>query len=200
MFYPTIKRVFDITLSASLLVMTLPLNTAIFVAIKKESPGPIIYKQERLAKNGKKFICYKYRTMVDNAEKNTGPVVWTASDSRVTKFGKFLRKYYFDEIPQLWNILKGDMSFVGPRPERMFFHKKFSKHPGWTERLKVPQGLTGWAQVHYHTRNDAKNKAILDKYYVNNCGVHLDTHIILRTISMCIREFRKGIIGRSKRD
>ncbi|WP_052186810.1 sugar transferase [Thermoactinomyces sp. Gus2-1] len=145
--YPIFKRAFEIVFSVALLLFTLPVLVLTMIAIKLESPGPVFYKQERVGLNGKRFEIIKLRSMRTDAEKN-GPQWAAKNDPRVTRVGKFIRKTRIDELPQLINILRGDMSLIGPRPERPVFTEKFDKEiPGFKKRLLVKPGLTGWAQV-----------------------------------------------------
>lgn len=189
-----LKRVMDIVFSLILLIVTSPIILLAAIAIKLESEGPVFYKQERMGMNGKIFKIIKFRTMINDAEKYTGPVWSTKDDPRITKVGKFLRKVRLDEIPQAINILKGDMSFVGPRPERPFFVEKLSNEiPLYKRRLKVRPGLTGWAQVKHkydESIEDVKIKLRYDLFYIENMSLRLDFKIILRTIFVVL--FGKG--------
>lgn len=189
-----LKRLMDIVFSLILLIVTSPIILLTAIAIKLESEGPVFYKQERMGMNGKIFKIIKFRTMINDAEKYTGPVWSTKDDPRITKVGKFLRKVRLDEIPQAINILKGDMSFVGPRPERPFFVEKLSKEiPLYKRRLKVRPGLTGWAQVKHkydESIEDVKIKLRYDLFYIENMSLRLDFKIILRTIFVVL--FGKG--------
>jgi len=189
-----LKRLMDIVFSLILLIVTSPITLLAAIAIKLESEGPVFYKQERMGMNGKIFQIIKFRTMINDAEKYTGPVWSTKNDPRITKVGKFLRKVRLDEIPQAINILKGDMSFVGPRPERPYFVEKLSKEiPLYKRRLKVRPGLTGWAQVKHkydESIEDVKIKFRYDLFYIENMSLRLDFKIILRTIFVVL--FGKG--------
>lgn len=189
-----LKRLMDIVLSLIMLIVTSPVTILAAIAIKLESEGPVFYKQERMGMNGKIFKIIKFRTMIKDAEKHTGPVWSKKDDPRITKVGKILRKIRLDEIPQAINILKGDMSFVGPRPERPYFVEKLSKEiPLYKRRLKVRPGLTGWAQVKHkydETIDDVKIKLRYDLFYIENMSLRLDFKIILRTIFVVL--FGKG--------
>jgi len=189
-----LKRLMDIVLSLIMLIVTSPLTILAAIAIKLESEGPVFYKQERMGMNGKIFKIIKFRTMIKDAEKHTGPVWSKKDDPRITKVGRILRKIRLDEIPQAINILKGDMSFVGPRPERPYFVEKLSKEiPLYKRRLKVRPGLTGWAQVKHkydETIDDVKIKLRYDLFYIENMSLRLDFKIILRTIFVVL--FGKG--------
>ncbi len=189
-----LKRVMDILLSLILLLLTAPVTIATAVAIKINSKGPVFYRQERSGLNGKSFRILKFRTMYVDAEKNTGPVWSTKDDPRITKVGKYIRKFRLDEIPQAYNVLKGDMSFVGPRPERPFFVEKLSQEiPLYRRRLKVRPGITGWAQVKHkydETIEDVKVKLRYDLYYIENMSLRMDFKIIIRTVFVVF--FGKG--------
>ncbi len=178
-----IKRLFDLIISFFLLMILSPFLGAIAVMIKAESKGPVIYKQERIGQNKKIFTMYKFRSMVDDAERKTGPVWAKEDDARMTKIGRWIRKRYLDELAQLWNVLKGDMSLVGPRPERPTFVEQFKEEvPRYIERHLLKSGMTGWAQVNGYTGNTSLRERInLDLYYIENWSLWLDIKIILRT-------------------
>lgn len=179
------KRVIDIFGSLFILLITLPLTLVSVILIKLTSKGPLLYSQERVGRNGKKFTIYKFRTMVENAEEY-GPEWSGPDDPRITKFGKFLRKTHIDEIPQLYNVLKNEMSIVGPRPERPYFVEELkSKIPYYYKRLSIKPGITGWAQIKYEydaSLDDVKSKLQFDFYYIENMSLTLDLKIILNTI------------------
>lgn len=181
-FYDLVKRCFDIVSSlCALVIFALPMLVIAYL-IKKDSKGPAIFKQERLGLNGKPFTLYKFRSMKIDAE-NNGPCWAEEDDPRVTKLGRKLRDRRLDELPQLWNILKGDMSVVGPRPERECFYKEFEKEiPDFRSRLQVMQGLTGWAQVNGGYSLSPARKLEKDKAYIRNRCLLLDIAIIFRTI------------------
>ncbi len=181
-FYPLVKRGFEIVFSIALLLFTLPVLALTMIAIKLESPGSVFYKQERVGLNGKKFNIIKLRSMRTDAEKN-GPQWASRNDPRVTQVGKFIRKTRIDELPQLINILRGDMSLIGPRPERPVFTEQFDKEiPGFTKRLMVKPGLTGWAQVNGGYEATPVEKFELDMYYIRNQSFKIDLKILLRTV------------------
>lgn len=176
------KRLFDIVVSVcGLLVCFIPM-LVIGIIIKLDSPGPALFKQERLGKDGRKFMMFKFRSMILDAE--AGGPRWAAeNDNRCTKLGRILRVYRIDEIPQLINILKGDMSFVGPRPEREYFYNEFEKYiPNFRDRLMVKPGLTGHAQVNGGYKLKPEEKIIYDMEYIEHQSFKADLEIILKTI------------------
>ena len=185
-----LKRTFDILLSLSMLLFLSPLLIAVAGIIKLTSPGPVLYKQVRVGLNGCEYVLCKFRSMVNGAELKSGPVWAQQNDNRITKFGSFMRKSRIDELPQLVNVLIGDMSFVGPRPERPHFVKQLDEMiPYYTHRLEVKPGLTGWAQVKYNygsSVEDAIEKLQLDLYYIKNMSVLLDFSIVLETAKVVI--------------
>jgi sugar transferase (PEP-CTERM system associated) len=184
------KRVIDIVLSCIGLLITLPFFPLIAFAIKLDSPGPIFFSQERFGNKEKRFKLYKFRTMRQDAEKGTGAVWAEKNDPRVTKLGRFFRGSRIDEIPQLINVLKGDMSFIGPRPERPEFVEKLKQViPYYSKRHFIKPGLTGWAQVRYpygSTVEDAVEKLRYDLYYIKNISPFLDTLIFFETIKVVL--------------
>ena len=184
-----LKRVFDLSISLILLVATAPLLLAAMIAIKLEGPGPIFYRQERVTQDGRIFRILKLRTMRVDAE--SGGAVWAKQrDSRITKSGAILRRTRVDELPQLLNILTGDMSFVGPRPERPVFVTELAAQiPLFNERHMVKAGLTGWAQVNYPygaSVEDARSKLSYDLYYVKNFSILFDFVILLQTLRVVL--------------
>ncbi|KPC75871.1 UDP-phosphate N-acetylgalactosaminyl-1-phosphate transferase [Thermoactinomyces vulgaris] len=185
-FYLAFKRGFEIVFSIGLLLFTLPVLILTAIAIKLESPGPIFYKQERVGLNGKTFNIFKLRSMRTDAEKN-GPQWAAKNDPRVTRVGQFIRKTRIDELPQLINILRGDMSLIGPRPERPMFTEQFDKEiPGFKKRLMVKPGLTGWAQVNGGYEATPAEKLELDLEYIRNQSFKMDFHILLKTVWIVI--------------
>ena len=178
------KRFFDIVFSLSFGFLLMPVILVIALLVKMDSTGPIIYKQERLGKNGRPFIILKFRTMNITAE-NEGPQWAKSNDPRCTKIGRILRKSRLDEIPQLWNILKGEMSFVGPRPERKCFYDEFETYiHGFSNRMSVTPGLTGLAQVMGGYDMLPEEKIVYDMDYIKNRSVILDLKIIIKTIRL----------------
>jgi len=213
-YYYHFKRLTDLILAVCLLALTWPLMILISLAIRLDSPGPVFFRQERLGQEGKPFQIRKFRTMVKNAEES-GPQFATSHDSRITRVGWLLRVLRLDELPQLLNILKGEMSFIGPRPERGVFVREFlapvpevrpgrrandppgtqvvcgyrEKVPHYSYRLLVKPGITGWAQVMHHyadSLESTKEKLEYDLYYVKNMGLLLDLAILLKTIRIVL--------------
>jgi exopolysaccharide biosynthesis polyprenyl glycosylphosphotransferase len=189
-FYEISKRIFDFIMASILLIVTLPLWLIIALIIKIASPGPIFYKQIRIGQEGRPFKIIKFRSMIKDAEKE-GPRMAMEHDPRITKFGKFLRKTRLDELPQLWNIIKGEMSFVGPRAERPEFYKQLKANiPFYQERYLIKPGLSGWAQIKYgygSTMKDSFEKVQYDLYYIKNRSFVLDLSIILKTINIILK-------------
>jgi sugar transferase (PEP-CTERM system associated) len=181
-----IKRIFDLLCAALLIVVSLPVIVVTALLIKLESKGPLLYRQERVGRNGKSFFVNKFRSMRTDAEQDGKPVWATANDSRVTRIGAVIRKLRIDELPQLFNVLKGDMSLVGPRPERPFFVEQLTAQiPYFAARHSVKPGVTGWAQVRYQygsTVEDSQEKLQYDLYYVKNHSLFLDIIILFETV------------------
>jgi sugar transferase (PEP-CTERM system associated) len=188
-----IKRFLDIIISTIGLLITSPISMLTAICIKLESPGSVLYSQERIGERGSTFFIYKFRSMCQDSEKN-GAVWARENDSRVTKIGKFIRKSRIDEIPQMWNVLKGDMSFVGPRPERpIFVDELVKKIPYYSLRHAIKPGLTGLAQIRYQygaSEEDALRKLEYDIYYMKNLSILFDLFIIFVTIKIVL--FQKG--------
>ena len=184
------KRFFDIFASVFAGAVLIFPMTIIAVLIKLDSPGPVFYLQERLGKNGKPFMIYKFRSMRTDAEKS-GPCWASKNDSRSTKFGSFIRKTRIDELPQLLNIFKGEMSFVGPRPERACFYKRFEEYiSGFSNRLAVKPGLTGLAQVSGGYDLPPEEKIVFDMEYIEKMSFWLDLKCIFMTFPVIF--FQKG--------
>ena len=189
-FFRLMRRLLNFSVALLALVLSLPLLPFIVLAVKLGSPGPALYRQQRVGRRGRVFYCYKFRTMRQDAEADTG-ATWAADDDpRITKVGKFLRSSRLDEIPQLWCVLKGDMHFVGPRPERPEFVEWLSKEiPYYGVRHVVRPGITGWAQVQYkygNTLDDAREKLQYDLFYIKNASIGLDMLIMFQTIKIVL--------------
>ena len=188
-----VQRSIDLVVSLTLFVITLPVILLTAIAVRLESPGPVLYRQERVGLYGALFQVMKFRSMRQDAEKN-GAVWASLNDKRVTHCGAFIRKTRIDELPQLWNIFKGEMSLVGPRPERPVFVEELSKHiPFYGMRHDMKPGLTGWAQINYpygSSIEDALHKLEYDLYYIKHTSLALDLLIIFRTVKTIL--FRKG--------
>ncbi len=187
-----LKRAIDIFVSALGLIVLSPLFLVIAVAVKLTSPGPVFFRQERMGLDGRRFRMIKFRTMIRSAEETSGPVMSRPDDPRMTKAGRFLRKFSLDELPQLVNVLKGEMSLIGPRPERPEFVREFAgKIPKYMLRHKVKCGITGWAQVHGLRQETPISKRIeYDFYYIQNWSPGLDLKIVWMTL-------RKGFVDRN---
>ena len=185
-----IRRLFSTLLAACGLLLALPLLPFVMLAVRLDSSGPVLYRQKRVGQGGRHFYCYKFRTMCEDAEADTG-ATWTADDDpRITRVGKFLRVSRLDEIPQLWCVLRGDMAFVGPRPERPEFVEWLSKEIRYYGvRHMVRPGITGWAQVQYkygNTLDDAREKLQYDLFYIKNASIGLDLWIMFQTIKIVL--------------
>jgi exopolysaccharide biosynthesis polyprenyl glycosylphosphotransferase len=189
-FFRLLRRVLNFSVALVGLVITLPLLPFIMLAIKLDSPGPVLYRQSRVGRGGVNFYCFKFRTMRPDAEADTGATWAQDDDPRITRVGKFLRSSRLDEIPQLWCVLKGDMQFVGPRPERPEFVEWLSREiPFYGVRHLVRPGITGWAQVRYkygNTLEDAKEKLQYDLFYIKNASIGLDLLIMFQTIKIVL--------------
>lgn len=187
------KRALDIIVALIGLFLAAPLILITAVLIKLESRGPVIFAQARVGKEGRIFKVFKFRSMRSDAEKHSGPVWATQDDDRITRVGHVIRKLRIDEIPQLWNVLRNEMSFVGPRPERPFFVEELKKDiPYYTERLVVKPGVTGWAQINYRygaSKEDAVEKLQYDLYYIKNMSIFLDVLILFRTVKVVLLGF-----------
>lgn len=178
------KRIFDVLCSLIALIPLSPLFLIISILIKIESKGPIFFRQERVGKNGKTFRLYKFRSMVVNADK-TGPYFTTINDNRITKVGKFIRATSLDELPQIINVLVGEMSLVGPRPD-VPAQKELYKEEEWIERHKVKPGITGLAQATLRSSATMDKRTELDIQYVRSCNLLMDLKIIWWTIKQLI--------------
>ncbi len=188
------RRLVSVTASLSGLLILLPLMPLIALAIKLSSRGPVFYGQRRVGQNGAVFTCYKFRTMRDDAEAATGPTWASGDDPRITRVGRFLRRTRLDEVPQLWNVLRGDMGFVGPRPERPEFVEWLSREiPFYQLRHIIRPGLTGWAQINLDygaSAEESKEKLRFDLYYIKNMSLALDLLIAFQTVKILL--LRRG--------
>jgi sugar transferase (PEP-CTERM system associated) len=184
------RRILNFSVALIGLILALPLLPFIALAIRLDSPGPVLYRQKRVGRGGETFFCYKFRTMRQDAEADTGATWATDDDPRITRVGKFLRASRLDEIPQLWCVLKGDMNFVGPRPERPEFVEWLSREiPYYGVRHTVRPGITGWAQVQYkygNTLEDAREKLQYDLFYIKNASLGLDLLIWFHTVKIVL--------------
>jgi exopolysaccharide biosynthesis polyprenyl glycosylphosphotransferase len=192
-YYYGVKRAVDFLAGLAGLLLTAPVMIVAMILIKYESPGPAVYSQIRVGQFGRQFRIYKLRSMVQDAEKNGAQ--WAAQrDGRITKLGRFLRRTRLDEAPQFWNILKGEMSLVGPRPERPEFVDQLRHRISFfVQRHLVKPGLTGWAQINYPygaSIEDTRNKLKYDLFYIKRASIGLDIQIILRTIGAMMKGSR----------
>lgn len=191
----SVKRLFDLVVGSISLLLSLPIWAVVAIAIKLDSPGPVLLKQRRIGENGKTFGMYKFRSMVVDAEQRVGEVLSTdldgnlqykrPGDPRVTRIGRFIRRASMDELPQLLNVLRGEMSMVGPRPELPMFVAEYQ--PWQQKRFAVPQGITGWWQVNGRGDKPMHLNTEYDLYYVQNYSILLDIYILLRTIGVVLR-------------
>ncbi|MCM3792128.1 exopolysaccharide biosynthesis polyprenyl glycosylphosphotransferase [Priestia megaterium] len=186
LFYSLCKRVCDIAISLMALVVLLPVILLFALIVMIETPGSPFFLQERLGQNGRPFTIMKLRSMYSDAEKN-GAQWAVKNDSRVTRVGKLIRQTRIDELPQLWNVLKGDMSIVGPRPERAVFIEEFQKTlPAFGQRLAVKPGLTGWAQINGGYELTPAEKLKLDLYYIQHTNIRFDMKIMIKTLRVIV--------------
>lgn len=185
--YQAVKRLFDVVVSAlALLILGIPM-LLLMPVIWADSPGPAIFRQERLGKGGKPFVIYKYRTMQMDAERD-GPQWARAHDVRCTKLGRLLRRGHIDELPQLVNVLRGEMSLVGPRPERACFYQEFERYiRGFSQRLQVTPGITGWAQINGGYELLPEEKILFDMEYIRRRSVMFDIRCLLGTVRVVFR-------------
>lgn len=185
-----LKRMMGLVTATVMMALLFPVMALVAALIKLESSGPAIFSQERVGEDGRIFMLHKFRSMREDAEEETGPVWAAEDDPRITRVGRIIRKLRIDELPQLWNVLKGDMSFVGPRPERPFFVERLRNIvPYYDERFTVKPGLTGWAQVMYAygaTEEDAVEKLKYDLYYIKNMSLVLDLIVIFHTVKIVL--------------
>jgi exopolysaccharide biosynthesis polyprenyl glycosylphosphotransferase len=177
------KRAFDIVISAALLVVSFPVMAVVAVLVRLDSPGPALFRQRRIGRDGRDFAMLKFRTMPVDVEASSGPVIGEATDPRATRLGRVLRRVCLDEIPQFWNVLVGEMSLVGPRPERPVFVDRFDRAvPRYFARHRVKSGVTGWAQVNgLRGKTSIEERTKYDVYYVENWSLLFDLKILLLT-------------------
>lgn len=191
----TLKRLFDIVISSCLLVVSSPIMLLLYVIIPLTSKGPALFLQERIGLNGKSYFVYKFRSMEENAEEETGPILARDNDPRVTTLGKWIRATRLDELPQLFNVLQGEMSIVGPRPERDYFIQQFKdKIPQYKQRFSVKPGITGLAQVLGNYTTSVEDKLRYDLMYIRQYSLVLDVKILLQTLRVILqRDQAKGV-------
>jgi sugar transferase (PEP-CTERM system associated) len=189
-----LKRLIDLALASIGFVLAAPLTLLTALAVYLDSDGPILYRQERVGESGHVFTLFKFRSMRVDAEKAGQPIWAKENDERVTRVGRFIRKARLDELPQLWNVLRGDMSFVGPRPERPYFVQQLAEEiPFYQQRHAVKPGVTGWAQIKYQygsSIEDAMEKLRYDLYYIKHLSIALDLSIVFDTVKVIM--FGKG--------
>jgi exopolysaccharide biosynthesis polyprenyl glycosylphosphotransferase len=185
-----VKRLLDVVISFVALILFSPIFIALAIGIKMTSKGPILYKQDRVGKFGKTFTIYKLRTMVQDAETN-GPLLSSSTDARITKIGQFMRRTHLDEIPQFFNVIKGEMSLVGPRPERKFYIEQIAeKAPYVTHLQKLRPGITSWGQVKYGYASNVEEmveRLQYDMVYLKNISLYLDFKILIYTVMDCVK-------------
>lgn len=182
-----LKRILDIAVAVTALIILSPVMLITAVMIKLDSKGPVLYSQERVGLYGKTFFVHKFRSMKQDAEAKCGPVLAAEGDPRITKFGRFMRAIRLDELPQLFNVLKGEMSIVGPRPERPFFVKQFiAQKPEYDYRHNVKPGITGLAQIAGKYNTSAYDKLIYDLLYIQDVSVKTDLMIMLQTFKVLL--------------
>ncbi len=205
--YLRCKRVMDMAAACALFVLLGPVLLIAGLLVRLTSRGPVIYSQKRVGRHGREFVIHKLRTMVHECESLTGPRWSTPGDPRITPVGRVLRKLHIDEFPQLWNVFKGDMSLIGPRPERPeFTNELVSAVPGYAERLAVRPGITGLAQVHLPPDTGlagVRKKLIHDVYYIDHVGLSLDLRILVSTLCYVLRPVRsvvRPLIAPSRED
>ena len=186
-----LKRGFDIVFSLIALILLLPLYIFLAIGVKKSSPGPIFYRQERIGYHGKPFHIIKFRSMKDNAE-TSGPMLSSKSDDRITPFGKFMRQYRLDETPQFYNVLIGDMSLVGPRPERQYYIDQITERvPYYPLLLGIKPGITSWGQVKFgyaENVDEMIERLRWDILYIENMSIEMDIKILIYTVMIVLKK------------
>jgi len=196
-----IKRLFDLVFSVIVLLLTWPIMLGCWIAVRLDSPGPGIFKQLRITQNGRFFNILKFRTMLSDAEAQSGPVIATQDDPRVTRVGRFLRRSKLDELPQFWNVLKGDMSVVGPRSERPYFVDRFSRDiEGYSQRFNVKAGITGYAQIIGNYETSAEDKLRFDLIYIRSYSLMQDIRLIFETVRLILtpRLYKRTFVDKLK--
>ena len=193
-----LKRILDIAVAVTALIILSPVMLITAVMIKLDSKGPVLYSQERVGLYGKTFFVHKFRSMKQDAEAKCGPVLAAEGDTRITKFGRLMRATRLDELPQLFNVLKGEMSIVGPRPERPFFVKQFiAQKPEYDYRHNVKPGITGLAQIAGKYNTSAYDKLIYDLLYIQDVSVKTDLMIMLQTFKVLLtKSSTEGVQGK----
>ena len=193
-----LKRILDITVAVTAIILLLPVMVITAIMVKLDSKGPVLYSQERVGLYGKTFFVHKFRSMKQDAESKCGPVLAAEGDPRITKFGSFMRATRLDELPQLFNVLKGEMSIVGPRPERPFFVKQFiAQKPEYDYRHNVKPGITGLAQIAGKYNTSAYDKLIYDLLYIQDVSVKTDLMIMLQTFKVLLtKSSTEGVQGK----
>ena len=193
-----LKRILDIAVAVTALIILSPVMLITAVMVKLDSKGPVLYSQERVGLYGKTFFVHKFRSMKQDAEAKCGPVLAAEGDPRITKFGRFMRATRLDELPQLFNVLKGEMSIVGPRPERPFFVKQFiAQKPEYDYRHNVKPGITGLAQIAGKYNTSAYDKLIYDLLYIQDVSVKTDLMITLQTFKVLLtKSSTEGVQGK----
>ncbi len=185
-----VKRLIDVTFSIFALIIFIPFFPLVYIGIKTSSPGPMLYAQKRVGRYGKEFTIFKFRSMVTNAETN-GPALSSHEDPRITKFGQFMRRTHIDEIPQFYNVIRGDMSLVGPRPERLFYINEIRKQaPVVMQLQRIRPGITSWGQVKYGYASDVQQmieRLPYDLIYLKNISIYLDIKILIYTLLNCFQ-------------
>ena len=189
----TMRRVGELIIAGALIILLLPFMAIVALAIKLDSFGPVFYRQERVGLNGRRFTLLKFRSMVLDAEPDGRPVWAAERDARITRVGRFIRRTRIDELPQLFNVLCGDMGVIGPRPERPYFVDQLTPViPFFSERHRIKPGITGWAQIncpYAASIEDAREKLSYDLYYINNQNFALDLVILISTVLVVISKW-----------
>jgi len=193
------KRTFDIVLSAAFLTVSAPIMAIVALLVRADSPGPVLFRQRRIGRDGREFTMLKFRSMPVDVERDSGPVIGEAADPRATRLGRFLRRTCLDELPQLWNVLAGEMSLVGPRPERPVFVEQFDREvPRYFARHRVKSGVTGWVQVNgLRGKTSIDERTKYDIFYVENWSVVFDLKILFLTARQILFANRPDSVERA---